>query len=288
MRASIPSMPSITAPLTAEFSPSGRKFLTRSQTPAMPLRDAFSSVPQYHNVWYRLRDDSTYRYLDSGDEAQRIPIPAGAIVNPVQGTYVNPSPAAAIDAAGVNIRYHNRFGSLNSQLNLRQPAMILPAGAVFIVGGSPRTARDRLPRITNVQAAVFFSVRPLSGIGCELASEQNVFFERPEPVQVFINQQVIKPDVLRDAASAAIRARPLPPDLDIAENQALIRDAFDRYTGGIENFTLGHPCEWLDEIENSDGDSLFFYRGRGARISARRIGNDRTYIMGGRIRFSRL
>ena len=270
------------------ISPSGRKFLTRSQTPAMPLRDAFSSVPQYHNVWYRLRDDATYRYLGSDNESRRIPIRAGAIVNPVQGTYVNPSPGAAIDAAGVNIRYHNRFGSLNSQLNLRQPAMILPAGAVFVVGGSPRTAPNRLPRITNVQAAVFFSVRPLSGIGCELASEQNVFFERPEPVQVFINQQAIKPDVLRDAASVAIRARPLPPDLDIAENRALIRDAFDRYTGGIENFTLGHPCEWLDEIENSDGDSLFFYRGRAARISARRIGNDRTYIMGGRIRFSRL
>ena len=169
------------------ISPSGRKFLTRSQTPAMPLRDAFSSVPQYHNVWYRLRDDATYRYLGGNNETQRIPIRAGAIVNPVQGTYVNPSSGADVDISGVNIRYYNRFGSLNNQLNLRQPAMILPAGAVYIVGGLPRTARDQLPRITNVQAAVFFSVRPLSGIGCELAGEQNVF--SGEPVQVVINQQ---------------------------------------------------------------------------------------------------
>ena len=190
------------------ISPSGRKFLTRSQTPAMPLRDAFSSVPQYHNVWYRLRDDATYRYLDSGNETRSIPIRAGAIINPVQGTYVNPPSTADIDISGVNIRYYNRFGSLNNQLNLRQPAMILPAGAVYIVGGSPRTERDQLPRITNVQAAVFFSVRPLSGIGCELASERNVF--PGQPVQVTINQQGPKPDVLRNAASVAIRSREVP------------------------------------------------------------------------------
>ena len=279
------------------ISPSGRKFLTRSQTPAMPLRDAFSSVPQYHNVWYRLRDDATYRYLGSDNETRRIPIRAGAIVNPVQGIYVNPSPGADVDISGVNIRYYNRFGSLNNQLNLRQPAMILPAGAVYIVGGDPRTARDQLPRITNVQAAVFFSVRPLSGIGCELASERSVFFEQPEPLQVVINQQGPKRDVLRDAAGIAIRSRTLPGDPDDTDSlshsssRGLVEEAFDRYTDGIENFTLGHPCEWLDEIENSDGDSIFFYRSRdaiGGDIGVRRIGNDRTYIMGGRIQFKGL
>ena len=276
------------------ISPSGRKFLTRSQTPAMPLRDAFSSVPQYHNVWYRLRDDATYRYLGSDNETRRIPIRAGAIVNPVQGTYVNPPSTADIDISGVNIRYYNRFGSLNSQLNLRQPAMILPAGAVYIVGGSPRTERDQLPRITNVQAAVFFSVRPLSGIGCELAGERNVFGQPGQPVppvQVVINQQGPKPDALRNAASVAIRSRPVPAALALDQNSALIQDAFDRYTDGIEKFTLGHPCEWLDEIENSDGDSIFFYRSRdaiGGEIGARLIGNDRTYIMGGRIEFKSL
>ena len=262
------------------ISPSGRKFLTRSQTPAMPLRDAFSSVPQYHNVWYRLRDDATYSY-PGGD----IPIRAGAIVNPVQGTYVNPPSTADIDISGVNIRYYNRFGSLNNQLNLRQPAMILPAGAIYIVGGLPQTERDQLPRITNVQAAVFFSVRPLSGIKCELAGEQNVF--SGEPVRVTINQQGPKPDVLRDAARDAIDLRvalgQVPAHLDTDENEALIADAFDRYERGIEKFTLGHPCEWLDEIENSDGDTMFVYRSRdaiGGEIGARRIGNDRTYIMG--------
>ena len=282
------------------ISPSGRKFLTRSQTPAMPLRDAFSSVPQYHNVWYRLRDDATYRYLDSGNETRSIPIRAGAIINPVQGTYVNPPSTADIDISGVNIRYYNRFGSLNNQLNLRQPAMILPAGAVYIVGGSPRTERDQLPRITNVQAAVFFSVRPLSGIGCELAGERNVFGQPGQPVppvQVVINQQGPKPDVLRNAASVAIRTRTLPGDPDNPDspshrdNRALVQDAFDRYTDGIEDFTLGHPCEWLDEIENTDGDSIFFYRSRdaiGGEIGARLIGNDRTYIMGGRIEFKSL
>ena len=273
------------------ISPSGRKFLTRSQTPAMPLRDAFSSVPQYHNVWYRLRDDATYRYLDSGNETRRIPIRAGAIINPVQGTYVNPPSTADIDISGVNIRYYNRFGSLNNQLNLRQPAMILPAGAVYIVGGSPRTERDQLPRITNVQAAVFFSVRPLSGIECELASERNVFFEQPEPVLVTINQQGPERDALRNEARVAIRSRPVPAALALDQNSALIQDAFDRYTDGIENFTLGHPCEWLDEIENTDGDSIFFYRSRdaiGGEIGARLIGNDRTYIMGGRIEFKSL
>ena len=273
------------------ISPSGRKFLTRSQTPAMPLRDAFSSVPQYHNVWYRLRDDATYRYLGSDNESRRIPIRAGAIINPVQGTYVNPPSTADIDISGVNIRYYNRFGSLNNQLNLRQPAMILPAGAVYIVGGSPRTERDQLPRITNVQAAVFFSVRPLSGIGCELASERNVF--PGQPLRVVINQQGPKPDVLRDAAGVAIRSRTVPSenDLDNPVNRGLVEDAFVRYTDGIEDFTLGHPCEWLDEIENSDGDSIFFYRSRdaiGGEIGARLIGNDRTYIMGGRIEFKSL
>ena len=271
------------------ISPSGRKFLTRSQTPAMPLRDAFSSVPQYHNVWYRLRDDATYRYLGSDNETRRIPIRAGAIVNPVQGTYVNPSPGAAIDVDGVNIRYYNRFGSLNNQLNLRQPAMILPAGAVYIAGADPRATRDQLPRITNVQAAVFFSVRPLSGIGCELASERNVF--PGQPVRVVINQQGPKRDVLRDAVGVAIRDRELPINLRDTNLTALVEDAFVRYTDGIENFTLGHPCEWLDEIENTNGDSIFIYRSRdaiGGDIGARHIGNDRTYIMGGRIRFSRL
>ena len=274
------------------ISPSGRKFLTRSQTPAMPLRDAFSSVPQYHNVWYRLRDDATYRYLDSGNETRSIPIRAGAIINPVQGTYVNPPSTADIDISGVNIRYYNRFGSLNNQLNLRQPAMILPAGAVYIVGGSPRTERDQLPRITNVQAAVFFSVRPLSGIGCELAGERNVFGQpgQPVPPVLVINQQGPKPDVLRNAAGVAIRSRTLPGDPDNPDspshrdNRALVEDAFVRYTDGIEDFTLGHPCEWLDEIENTDGDSIFFYRSRdaiGGEIGARHIGNDRTYIMGG-------
>ena len=280
------------------ISPSGRKFLTRSQTPAMPLRDAFSSVPQYHNVWYRLRDDATYRYLDSGNETRSIPIRAGAIINPVQGTYVNPPSTADIDISGVNIRYYNRFGSLNNQLNLRQPAMILPAGAVYIVGAlsplpgeSDEDRLKRLPRITNVQAAVFFSVRPLSGIGCELASERNVF--PGQPLQVVINQQGPKPDVLRNAASVEIRSREVPSrnNLNSLENRALVQDAFDRYTDGIEDFTLGHPCEWLDEMENSDGDSIFFYRSRdaiGGEIGVRHIGNDRTYIMGGRIQFKGL
>ena len=250
--------------------PFGWKFLTRSQTPAMPLRDAFSSVPQYYNVWYRLRDDSEYTPSDSDGGTRIILIPAGSIVNPVQGTYVTPpSQFAPINADDSNIRYHNRFGSLNENLNLRPPAMILPAGAVFIVGGDPQTSRDRLPRITNVQAAVFFSLRPLSGIGCELASEPG----SPDvPVQVVVNQQAPVADALRDAAEIEVGAR-------------------TRYIEGIENFTLGHPCEWLDEIENSDGDSLFFYRSRdaiGGDLGARHVGNDRTYIMGGRIRFSRL
>ena len=265
--------------------PFGWKFLTRSQTPAMPLRDAFSSVPQYYNVWYRLRDDSRYMYSDSNGNTQPdIGIPAGSIVNPVQGTYVTPpSQFAAIGADGANIRYHNRFGSLNSDLNLRPPAMILPAGAIYIVGGLPQLPNEsdedylnRLPRITNVQAAVFFSVRPLSGIGCELASEPRF----PDvPVQVVVNQQAPVSLALRNAASVAIEARPSPSE------------ERDRYIKGIENFTLGHPCEWLDEIENSDGDSLFFYHSRdaiGGDLGARHVGNDRTYIMGGRIRFSRL
>ena len=71
----------------------------------------------------------------------------------------------------------------------------------------------------------------------------------------------------------------------------MVQDAFDRYTDGIEDFTLGHPCEWLDEIENTNGDSIFFYRSRdaiGGEIGARLIGNDRTYIMGGRIEFKSL
>ena len=265
--------------------PFGWKFLTRSQTPAMPLRDAFSSVPQYYNVWYRLRDDSRYLYSDSAGVPQPdIGIPAGSIVNPVQGTYVTPpSQFAAIGADGSNIRYHNRFGSLNSDLNLRPPAMILPAGAVFIVGGSPQTSPDdfdRLPRITNVQAAVFFSLRPLSGIECELASEPRF----PDaPVQVVVNQQAPVSLALRNAASVAIEARSVSLTVDIERRT--------QYIAGIEKFTLGHPCEWLDEIENSDGDSLFFYRSRdaiGGRIGARHIGNDRTYIMGGRIQFNGL
>ena len=264
--------------------PFGWKFLTRSQTPAMPLRDAFSSVPQYYNVWYRVRDDSPYTYSDSNGVVQSpIGVPAGSIVNPVQGTYVTPpSQFAAISADGANIRYHNRFGSLNSDLNLRLPAMILPAGAIYIVGDLPPTLSEedrlnRLPRITNVQAAVFFSVRPLSGIRCELASEPSF----PDiPVQVVVNQQAPVSLALRNAASVAIEARPSPSG-----------EERDRYIKGIEKFTLGHPCEWLDEIENSDGDSLFVYRGRGAiggGSGARRIGNDRTYIMGGRIQFKRL
>ena len=52
-------------------------------------------------------------------------------------------------------------------------------------------------------------------------------------------------------------------------------------------FTLGHPCAWLDEPENLDGDRVFVYsnRPRWNETRTRVVSNDRVGVLGGELVF---
>ena len=168
--------------------------------------------------------------------------------------------------------------------------MILPAGAVYIVGGLPQlpnvVRRGLLEALAaNHQCASRGVFQFAPAVGDRMRVGQRAALPRYSGASRRQSASACFPRVARTRRSVASRSPRCvnsPSDIECARTQ---------YIAGIEKFTLGHPCEWLDEIENSDGDTLFFYRSRdaiGGDIGARHIGNDRTYIMGGRIRFSAL
>ncbi|MGI9307538.1 MAG: hypothetical protein ACR2P5_09620, partial [Gammaproteobacteria bacterium] len=52
-------------------------------------------------------------------------------------------------------------------------------------------------------------------------------------------------------------------------------------------FTMGNPCAWLDDKENTDGDRTFLYRSRrrySEPYKTRILSNDRTFLLGGNLR----
>ena len=233
---------------------SGRRVLHYTSTESAPGSYHRSNAPVYTNVWIKLLRGG---YLIN-DANEIINLPANTIVNPILGTYLPGEPAKPI-VRDIRSNYQAQVETQRSDMaraEIVRPAIVLPVGTTVRVGGSGA-------RITNVKAAAIFSLSPLDSIECAVGgiSGGNIL-TGGLPSAVAVSQS-------REGVSETNFA-------DSPDNNGVL-------------FTTGHPCAWLDDPENTDGDRFFMYRSRRRYLEpykARILSNDRTYLLGGRLQLS--
>ena len=230
----------------------GRRVMHYAKTENIPAQYSYSNTHVYTNVWIRLPSGG---YLVDDATGEITNLPADTVVNPILGTYL-PGDFAQPEAPPVRSNYQ-AFADLdpaNPPLLISRPALIIPPGTTVRIGTAGA-------RITNVKAAAIFSILPIDGVSCPHGDVNRLL-----PI-----------DGLRRARTIS-QARE-----GVSENQ------FDENGDDGILFTIGHPCAWIDDFENADGDRFFVYRSRrrytgspGGIISS----NDRTYLLGGRLQLS--
>ena len=220
----------------------------------------YSGAPIYTNVWLRLSAGGFLRNTETGNVVR---LPAGAILNPVLGTWVyedrgvveeggestegknlrNNYLAPAVVAAGVN-------------LEVVRAAVVFPKKTRFVIKGEAS--------ITNVKAAVIFSLSPLPLVSCP-TGDFDLMTGQGGIDGVVRRDQVVGIDQISEGVS---------------ENRY-------KDTTGTGAVGAGHPCAWGDDPENLDGDRTYVYRSRrryvNPDVQARTLSNDRTYLLGGRL-----
>lgn len=237
---------------------SGRRVLHYARTESAPGDYAHSNAPVYTNVWIRLLRGGRLEPIDANGQAlaggEVISLPAGTIVNPILGVYLPGDPVSApVQKLESN---YAALGELGAQIAVVRPALTIPRGATLRVGSGGG-------RITNVKAAAIFSLTPLDGIGCPYGGIDGDGVALNEGLQstVTISQS----------------------------REGIDESAYDTALGtaaGTTTFTLGHPCAWADDPENTDGDRFFIYRSRRRyeqQHKVRVISDDRTYLLGGKL-----
>nr|MCH9705177.1 hypothetical protein [Pseudomonadota bacterium] len=207
-----------------------------------------SNVPLYTNIWLRLPAGGRLFDPNSGDT---IELAANSIVNPILGTYLSGAedPLGAIGGNLVN-EYETQ-AYLNSPLHLVRPALTLPVGARIVVGVNGGIIR-------NVKAAAIFSLTPLESIQCPTGVLDGYSGQNGTPV--LLNQK----------------------------REGIFENNYDDTGAGGSGreFGFSHPCAWLDDPENMDGDRYYVYRNRrryGSEFKIQTTSNDRTYLLGGKL-----
>lgn len=185
--------------------------------------------------------------LASESSGDTIELPPNSIVNPVVGTYLVNPYNIGVGSGG----YDNEYladAIAYTDIEIARPALIFPPGARLVVGEAGGVIR-------NVKAAAFFSLTPLEAIQCPTGALDPI---NGQPDRITINQ--LREGVLENRYEDAASGR---------------------------RFSFGHPCAWLDDPENMDGDRQFIYRGRRRffddQLRVRPLGNDRTFLLGGQL-----
>ena len=231
-----------------------------SSSPVMTF-PLFSSVTVRQNVWIRLLGEGATFSPVNGNPLDLAP---GGMINPIMGTYLDPSSIGGGSFAGAVVPVQTP-AQARRELRLAPPALQLPKGTEIRLG-------ERGAQFTNVQAAVFFSLTPLERTECAITDQS----------------------ALNNPASSC-NINPGNSSCFISQTR---EDAFNpnRPLQGVENqhqarepITTGHPCAYLDTQENTDNDHVFelfaedLEIGAGSRID-RVVRNDRARLLGGRFR----
>ena len=206
-----------------------------------------SRAPVHTNVWIRLPGGGR---LVARDGSNVINLPPESMVNPVLGTYLPGDDAVPESPAAIDIRssYVSR-AVMGAAVTITRRALTFPKGTPIGIG-------IRGGEVWGVRAAAFFSITPTqAAIDCPIGD-----FSPVDGMSGTVHISQIREGVQENAYEAADTER-----------------AVD----------LGSPCVWFDDHENNDGDRVYVYRGRRRYgidpLKARRISNDRTYLLGGRI-----
>ena len=237
----------------------GRKVLHYARTESAPGDYARTNTPVRTNVWVRLPFGGQLVGATS-----TISLDPHAVVNPVLGTYLPGIPPVEEEEVPESpdklISNYHAFASFadGQQTDIVRPALIIPKGKTVHIG-------ETGGRIVNVKAAAFFSMTPLGNIECATGG----------------------------IAGDTFFGDGTPGSGGVAANVRVINQAREGIAGGDSVFTaadgvfgLGHPCAWLDDRENTDGDRFFVYRSRRRYLEPYRtrvISNDRTFLLGGRL-----
>ena len=240
----------------------GRRVLHYARTESAPGDYARTNTPVRTNVWIRLPFGGQL----IGADDTIINLDPQAVVNPVLGTYlpgVVPQEERESDIPETQdklIANYHAFASFGEgqETEIVRPALIIPKGKTVRIG-------ETGGRIVNVKAAAFFSMTPLPSVECQTGG----------------------------IASGNFFGDGTPGSGGLEGNLRVINQAREGVAGGDSVFTaadgafgLGHPCAWLDDRENTDGDRFFVYRSRRRYLEPYRtrvISNDRTFLLGGRL-----
>ena len=239
----------------------GRRVLHYARTESAPGDYARTNTPVRTNVWIRLPFGGQLVGMTT-----TINLDPQAVVNPVLGTYlpgVVPREEETSDIPETQdklIANYHAFASFGEgqETEIVRPALIIPKGKTVRIG-------ETGGRIVNVKAAAFFSMTPLPSVECQTGG----------------------------IASGNFFGDGTPGSGGLEGNLRVINQAREGVAGGDSVFTaadgafgLGHPCAWLDDRENTDGDRFFVYRSRRRYLEPYRtrvISNDRTFLLGGRL-----
>ena len=239
----------------------GRRVLHYARTESAPGDYARTNTPVRTNVWIRLPFGGQLVGMTT-----TINLDPQAVVNPVLGTYlpgVVPREERESDIPETQdklIANYHAFASFGEgqETEIVRPALIIPKGKTVRIG-------ETGGRIVNVKAAAFFSMTPLPSVECQTGG----------------------------IASGNFFGDGTPGSGGLEGNLRVINQAREGVAGGDSVFTaadgafgLGHPCAWLDDRENTDGDRFFVYRSRRRYLEPYRtrvISNDRTFLLGGRL-----
>jgi hypothetical protein len=234
-----------------------RYVLPFSRSETAPAEDPYSTASAYTNAWLRLHEGASLE-----DQFGKLTsLPKDTIVNPVMGTYFGGAFFEQLNVTSVLAQYRTSAELLDITgigITVVRPALIIPAGSRLHVGSETTNTTTKYVRYANVQAAAFFSLTPLDAINCA-AGDIDL---------------VDGMDAINDVQISQTRE-------GVSENN------YETATGIA--FGLGHPCAWLDERENVDGDRFYIYRGRRRYVNdivgSRVVSNDRTYLVGGKLEF---
>ncbi len=231
---------------------SGRRVLHRTTSENAPGAYAMSNSPVYTNVWIRLPTGGALisMTVNAAGVTTRVALylPPDTVVNPILNTYL-PGDGIVETTPQEPLRgTYQSNAEIEDRIAVIPPAMVIPKGATIHVGRSGGN-------ITEVRAAAIFSIRPLEDIKCASGN-------------------------LGDD----LQARGLGGTVTIDQAREGVSE--NNYPAASATFTLGHPCVWLDDRENTDGDRFYIYRSRRRHLqpyNVRVVSNDHTLLYGGRL-----